>query len=100
MTIDCNINRLPPHMREPIANYVLFGGPMGHFLQGVLANIFDEAVLRADDVNFAWLIQWARFVHNDMPSLSHGSPAAVRAWQERGGLLRWKPGGPDAGPAA
>jgi hypothetical protein len=78
---------IPPHMRDSIKLYILHGIPPGSFLTALLSNDFMGAVARADSDNGAALIGWGRFFYNYVPSGSHGSPAAFRAWTDKGGAM-------------
>lgn len=70
---------IPVRMHSAIVAY-LRRGYCGDFLRAVLANNFVEACCRADDENAASLVQWARFVYGEMPSVTWGSAEKVRAW--------------------
>ena len=77
-------------MKEAIYNYVVYGRPVGNFLEGVLSNDFCLACFYADDDNVKLLLEWARFIHNELPwakQQSWGSLEIVRAWQNGGGLI-------------
>lgn len=79
--------RLLPHFMVPATmHYILYGIPMGSFGTAVFSNDLLAAFRRADDVNFAAMFLWADFLHHHAPRQCHGSSAAVRAWQVKGGL--------------
>lgn len=81
------LNTLPLHMWASITDYILFGRPVGGFLMALLSNDLKETVARADDVNRDCLLTWVRFLVNDMPADSQGSPESVAEWMGRGGLI-------------
>lgn len=55
----------------------------GDFLRALLSNNLCEAVVRGDENNQAALVDWVRFLYNEVPSACWGSPAKVDAWLER-----------------
>ena len=76
-------------MKEAIDQYAEQGQPLGDFLTALLANDLMEALGRADDGNRRDIFQLCMYVYNEIPSLSHGSYAIVKAWiakkkEERG----------------
>ena len=85
-----NLLRIPGHMREGTALYLLYGVPPGSFAQAVFSNDLLGAFGRADDVNTAHMREWAHFVYNEMPIGAHGSRENVEAWIKRGGLLHYR----------
>ena len=78
--------RIPPHMHEPIAAYIVSGRIPGDFLQAVICNDFAKAVLQADLDNYVNLRAFAGFFYMDAPALCHGNEAVMQAWHARGGL--------------
>ena len=86
MHVVTGLEALPEYMHEGVCGYIRHGHQVGGFLTALFSNDLMEAVTRADDCNCACMLNWARFVYNEMPSDSWGSPEKVRAWQERGGL--------------
>lgn len=72
------LGRVPYHMREGVAMYVLHGYPPGDFLRAVLENNLMKAGLRADSHNKLCLFEWAG-VLEAMPMDIIGSPLAVSA---------------------
>jgi hypothetical protein len=79
--------KIPPHMHNALALYVMKGISGGSFLSALMSNDFMEAVLRADNKNQAALIDWARLIYNDLPVGCSGSPEKVKKWIEKGGLM-------------
>ena len=72
------LERVPYHMHEGVAMYVLHGCPPGNFLRAVLENKLMEAGLRADPQNRVSLSGWVA-VLEAMPMDIIGSPLAVSA---------------------
>ena len=81
-----NYDRLPEHMRGGARRYVEQGIRPGDFLNAVLCNDLKAAFSRADDINTTAMRDWVMWMYNDVPSPCQGSPEAVKAWVERGGL--------------
>ncbi len=66
--------------KEAYVRYVVHGVIPGHFLQAVLANDLFDAVCRADNTASGILTALVRLIHNEFPSDSHGSRAAIKEW--------------------
>lgn len=81
-----NYELLPKHMRDGAQMYVKLGVPPGGFLTAVLSNNFKEAFARADDINIAYMGNWAQWVVWHCPAEAQGSVAKVQAWIKRCGL--------------
>jgi len=77
---------IPGYMVGGLARYVVFGIGPGHFLSGVIANDFLEAVGRADSTNQTRLLEYARVMWNDVPAGCKGSSERLVAWMKQGGL--------------
>lgn len=71
---------VPPLALEALERYRDHHIPTGSFLQAVLENNLLEAINRADPDSLQALPAICRFVHHQLPLLSHGSPAKVTAW--------------------
>jgi hypothetical protein len=74
-----------------ITCWVVEGRLPGHFLQAVLRNDLGDALGRADGHNVRYLGAIYGLLYNRAPSACFGSPGAVDAWQQRGGLYRLHP---------
>jgi len=74
------------YMHGGVQRYLDHGIPPGSFLKALFSNDLKEAFHKADDQNIALMLEWVRFMFNDMPSNSQGSPEAVEAWIAHGGL--------------
>lgn len=74
------------YMRGGVERYVEKGVPPGSFLVALFSNDLKETFFRADDENGARLCEWVRFAYNYLPHHAWGSPDAVEAWIEHGGL--------------
>lgn len=83
----CDLASLPRYMHQGVADYILFGFPMGGFATAVFSNDLKDAFGRADEVNTAAMRDWVMFVYNEAPAKCQGSRECVREWQEAGGLL-------------
>jgi hypothetical protein len=77
---------IPEYMKPRLLSYILDGNPTGHFLRAVLSNDLKSAVGHADDNNLVCLPQYVKFLYNYAPRDCWGSPEAVKAWIEQGGL--------------
>ena len=84
--IDDASANIPSHMIGGVKRYVLHGIAGGSFLTALFSNDLMGAIGKADYSNQAALIEWARFIHNHVPSGCHGSPEKVSAWIASGGL--------------
>jgi len=65
---------------EALENYLIYGFEPGGFLTAVLTNNLFLAASRADHHNRERLARIAEAVYHNMPSISFGSPEAVRNW--------------------
>lgn len=74
------LGHLPPHMHDAVIAYFVERQRPGDFLSAVLQNDLAGAIVRADEVNFARLREWARFLHNFTPPGSCGSRENFDAW--------------------
>ena len=83
MELDYSI--IPEHMHAGVRRYIETGSRTGSFLNALLSNDLMDALGRAAPDNLAAMANWMRFLHQ-MPFNSYGSPAAVAAWREAGGL--------------
>jgi hypothetical protein len=85
--IHVRYDRVPvPHMAPAVRRYIERGIPPGHFLCALLSNDLFEAFGRADDDNAAAMRDWTIFVYCELPSGCWGSPEAINAWCNAGGL--------------
>ena len=76
---------MPDYMYEGLSKYLIDGQKPGDFLWAVLTNDFVGAVCGADGTNSQMLVEWARFIYNEIPSPAWKSEEAVREWISRGG---------------
>lgn len=81
-----NIGLVPGHMRAGIIEWIERGIPGGGFMMAVLRNDLMDAFGRADSTNKSAMQDWAAYLYNYAPHNCHGSPEAVHAWREKGGL--------------
>ncbi len=73
---------IPPAVLKGLKRYRDERGRVGGFLTAALSGSFVHAVCRADSESFQAIRTIARWIHNELPSLSHGSEAKVKAWRE------------------
>lgn len=79
--------RLPCYMWPGLAKYLILGIKPGPFLTSVLAGEKELAARHADAVNVTCLDTYFAFLARECPAACWGSPAKVRAWVEKGGLV-------------
>lgn len=73
---------VPGHLHEGLVNYVLTGRPTGDFLRYCLENNFAEAMIRAgQDLSIDDLRAIAKWLWNEAPRRSWGSPGVVKTWR-------------------
>lgn len=73
---------VPSHLHEGLVQYCLEGRPVGGFLSYCLENNFAEALVRAGgDLNIDDLRSIAKWLWNEAPKRSWGSPQAVQSWK-------------------
>jgi len=73
-------DKIRPDIRAALARYAREHSGVGGFLRAVLSNDLMEALGRADDENRAAIWEICLYVHNEMPSLCHGSPERYKEW--------------------
>tara|TARA_R110000803_G_scaffold75124_5_gene139423 strand:- start:855 stop:1136 length:282 start_codon:yes stop_codon:yes gene_type:complete len=71
---------VPSHLLDGLERYGEHGIRTGRFLQSVLENNLVETIVRADTESRVALLSLVRFVWNEMPAASVGSPAKVEEW--------------------
>ena len=72
---------VPEHLHQGIIDYVVDGVPTGDFLRACFANDFVDAVCRTVDMSFNDLLMIAKWIYNEAPSRSWGSPGVVKTWR-------------------
>ena len=82
-------DKVPPHIWNGLANYVLRGQGTGDFLYAMLTNDLGGVMRHADDTNIRTLHATYGFLYNGtyVPSECWGSMGKVKAWQQYGGLF-------------
>lgn len=80
MEYDVNYSLIPEHVRPRMKRYLERGLRPGEFVVAVLENNLVQSVCRADRVNLAQIVEWAKFLYNEMPMESWGSKEKVNAW--------------------
>lgn len=76
---------------DGIARYLMFGDPLGSFLEHVVHNDLMHAAAQADEVNGANLRVWAAVLLR-MPMDSIGTKQKVESWRIRRGEKPMAPG--------
>ncbi len=71
---------IPEHTHSALQRYVHDRVPPGSFLEGVLTNNLMMAVMHADDINQANLVDTVRYVFNEIPAGCWGSKQAYKEW--------------------
>ena len=80
MSGEINYSLIPEHMRGGVRRYLEDGIRPGDFLNAVLENNLVEAAALADNINVHMLLDWAKFLHNELPLQCWGSKEKVEAW--------------------
>jgi hypothetical protein len=74
---------MPPHLIRSFERYVNERIETGKFLRSVLENDLNQAVCRADYMNFRLLPVIVRYVYNELPSTCWGDKEKVAAWLKK-----------------
>lgn len=72
---------VPDHLWEGLIGWVIEGRPVGGFLRACLENNFIDAVCRAIDLSAEDLVAVAKWIYNEAPQRSWGSPGIVKTWR-------------------
>ncbi len=75
----CNM-KIPAHMWQPLAYYVMYGIPVGSFLRAVLSNDLNSAVLNAGHININNIPAYIHWLYNNAPSGCYGSEKIYINW--------------------
>jgi len=67
-------------IKASIDRYANEGCPVGHFLTAVLENKLIESFAKADDDNIKDMFEIVNYCYWNIPSISWGSPQAVKDW--------------------
>lgn len=78
---------IPAHMHAGLVKWVCLGVKPGDFLTALLKGSLFDACRRADDVNFARLQDWVKFLHNYSPGSCFGSEIDFNKWAAHKGLV-------------
>lgn len=76
-----------PQVLKSLRLHVLRGRPTGSFVQACLENNLTATYGKADDNMRGRIGAVCKYMLNNMPDACHGSPEAVKHWQDTGGLL-------------
>lgn len=71
---------IPSHVRDGLERYLVEGIPTGSFLQAVLENNFQDAVMRADALNELAFKGYVLFLQRHAHPQAWGSKEAVAKW--------------------
>lgn len=72
---------VPAHLHEGIIAYVVDGVPTGDFLRACFENNFVDAVCRQVGLTAEDLKLIAKWIYNEAPARSWGSPGVVKTWR-------------------
>ena len=75
-----NYSKLPVGLQDGMQRYVEHGILPGDFLTAVLENNLSTAVFRADDNNIKLIPEIVKWIFNEIPQHSWGSPIVVEEW--------------------
>ena len=75
-----NYSKLPVGLQDGMQRYVEHGILPGDFLTAVLENNLFTAVSRADDTNIKLIPEIVKWIYNEIPQHSWGSPKDVEEW--------------------
>ena len=78
---------VPEHCRNGVYQYILFGNPVGSFLEHLFCNRLKETFSHADDVNQHCVRNYLMFLYNDGPAQCYGSPEAYANWLATDGMV-------------
>lgn len=81
-----DFHNIPDYMIGALIRWIAFGISPGSFLTAVLQNDLTMAFAHADGHNSFAMQAYARFLHNEMPSLAWREKN-MREWHENGGLV-------------
>jgi hypothetical protein len=73
---------LPTRMLPILYGYVVDGRQPGSFLQAVIENNLNHALMFADAENFAALKSWSQFFYDHTPSQCWGSREIMQAYTQ------------------
>jgi hypothetical protein len=74
---------MPDRLIEALSRYAIERIETGSFLRSVLENDLNQAVCRADYMNFPLLPVIVRYVYNELPSTCWGDKEKVAAWLKK-----------------
>lgn len=80
-------DKVPEHLREGLARYILRGITPGSFLRAVLCNDLHGAIRHGDDDSIAGLRDIIMFLNNDCPTGCFGHPEKFSDWCRHGGFV-------------
>lgn len=75
-----NAYGIPSHAVDSFQRYVEKGSDPGSFMMSMLKNDLAETFSTADEINARIVVDYVRYMHNELPSPCWGSPEKVAAW--------------------
>ena len=78
---------IPVFTRTELGLYILYGTPVGPFLEGLLTNNLYKAVSTADPVNALLIREYVMWLNNNPSGNCWGSDDRVWLWQRDGGMV-------------
>ena len=75
---------IPERMYGGITRYVKQRIPTGSFLEAILSNDLKEAVGRADQENRDLIVEYVKFMYNQVPAACWGSKENYEQWIKGG----------------
>ena len=74
---------IPEHMVDSVKRYLEAGIKPGDFLTAVLENNLTESFARADSINQTHMLDWVKFLYNELPMSCWGSQEKVKNWIDK-----------------
>lgn len=79
-------DKIPEHLRDGLARYLLDGIKPGSFMRHVIANdLYHAAIAAGDAVSLQDLRSLALLLIWCAPDEAHGNPEALESWGRKGG---------------
>lgn len=77
-----NYEKCPEYLREGLFRYLNYGIRPGSFLEAILKNDAETAILHASKDSLLSIKDLILFLHNEVPSMVYGSPEKYEAWRK------------------
>jgi len=85
-----DLSKIPEYMHAGIQGYVDHGWELGSFLGAILSNDLVSAAENADDINKAYLFEYAQFMYCELPRACWGDRETIKEWIKSGGMDQYK----------